>query len=56
MKEAAQEVDVARLDDVASTGLTKCSSDLIKATAAVDAVRRALEPSGVDATPVCLGW
>ena len=58
MKEEAQEIIVVR--DVTSPTMLapkKCSFEPgIKATSAVDAVRRALEPSGVDVTAVCLGW
>lgn len=55
MKEAAQEIDVVR-DDTTRLLPKNCAFDLSKASTAVDAVRRSLEPSGVDVTPVCLGW
>lgn len=58
MEEAAQEINAVTSPTTgrpAKNCANKCS-DLIKATTAVDAVRRALEPSGVDVTAICLGW
>ena len=59
MKEAELEIEFAQSPTTTTLTPKKECFDQPKdatATTAVDAVRRALEPFGVEATADCLGW